>query len=95
MPTTKQSVDDAKDSNEGGSPGSAAKVLRPAAELATIWGVRKLMEWAYRRRTGAEPPKPENRDESLYRVVVWAAATAAALALVKVAVDRASARYLD
>jgi hypothetical protein len=81
-------------SAEQSSGGMTAKVVGPLAAVGAAWAVRKVMDGAYRKQTGAEPPKAGDPEESLKRILLWAAATAAALAVVKVAVDRATSRYL-
>ena len=79
------------DESSGGIP---AKVVGPLAALGAAWAVRKAMDGAYRKKTGSEPPNAGDPEASIKRVLLWAAATAAALAVVKVAVDRATSRYL-
>ncbi len=77
-------------SSSGG--GAAAKVIAPLATFAASWVVRKAMESVYHRRTGHEPPKANDPDASMRQVIVWAVATAAALAVVNVVVDRLASR---
>jgi Protein of unknown function (DUF4235) len=76
------------------SGGTAAKLIGPLAAAGAAWGVRKMMDGAYRKKTGNEPPRAGDPEQSMRRILLWAAVTAAALAVVKVAVDRATSRYL-
>jgi hypothetical protein len=46
------------------------------------------MSSGYRAVTGKEPPHASDRNQSLARVFLWAAATAATIAVVNVAIDR-------
>ena len=69
----------------------ASKLLKMAAPLLTItaaWAVRKGLEKAYTTTTGGSPPRANDPDASMRRVILWAVATAAAVAVVNVAVDR-------
>ncbi len=69
----------------------AAKVAAPLIALAATWVVRQVMERGYTRITGTKPPHASDREQSLRRVIIWAATTAAAMAVVTVAIDRFSA----
>jgi hypothetical protein len=73
--------------------GTTAKLLAPAASLAAGWGVRKAMDSAYRRSTGNPPPRAGDPDASLRKVLLWAAMTAAVLAVANVVIDRLAARW--
>jgi hypothetical protein len=77
------------------SPGVAglAKLIAPLAEIGATWGVRKAMDSVYRRSTGSEPPRARDTDASFRKVLMWAAVSAAALAVVNVVIDRVTARY--
>ena len=59
--------------------------------LGAGWLVRKALDSAYTRTTGSAPPKAADRDVNLGRVLVYAAATAVAIALVNVTIDRITA----
>ena len=43
---------------------------------------------AYTKATGNQPPRASDPDASLRRIVVWAATTAVAVAVVNVVIDR-------
>lgn len=75
------------------TPTGAAKVVAPVAAIAATWGVRKALDSAYRGATGHEPPRANDPDRSLRQVLMWAAISAAALAVVNVVLDRALARW--
>lgn len=74
-------------------PSGAAKVVAPVAAIAATWGVRKALDSAYRGATGNEPPRANDPDRSLRQVLMWAAISAAALAVVNVVLDRALSRW--
>lgn len=81
----------AADAVTPGPPG-VVKIIAPLAEIGAVWGVRKVLDSAYRRSTGSEPPRANDPEASLRRVLLWAAVSAAVLAVVHVAIDRATAR---
>jgi hypothetical protein len=70
---------------------TAIKVAAPLIALAATWAVRKAMDSAYTRATGAAPPRASDPNASMRRILVYAAVTAAAVAVVNVAVDRLTA----
>ncbi len=67
------------------------KVAAPMIALGAGWLVRKALDGAYRKSTGNAPPKAADRDVNIGRVLVYAAATAVAIALVNVSIDRLTA----
>lgn len=69
----------------------AVKIVAPFLALGAAWAVRKAMETAYERSTGTKPPHAGDPDASMRRIILWAASTAAAIAIVNVAIDRLSA----
>jgi hypothetical protein len=72
-------------------PSTVIKVAAPFIALAATWAVRKAMDAAYTRATGAPPPRASDPHASMRRILVYAAVTAAAVAVVNVAVDRLTA----
>ena len=68
-----------------------AKIAAPLIALAATWAVREVLERVYKKTTGHEPPHASDPDQALHRVLLWAAATAAAMAAVSVVVDRMAA----
>ncbi len=64
----------------------AAKVW--LGEAAASWAVRRALESGYHRATGAALPTARDRDVPFRRIVVWAAVSAAAVAVANVVVDR-------
>jgi hypothetical protein len=72
----------------------ASQILKIAAPIITIgatWAVRKVLEKGYSSAMGGQPPRASDPDASMRRVILWAIATAAAVAVVNVAVDRMTA----
>lgn len=67
------------------------KVAAPILALGAGFLVRKALDTAYQKSTGAPPPKAGDRDVNIGRVLVYAAATAVAIAMVNVAIDRMTA----
>ncbi len=70
---------------------TAAKLAAPFLALGAAWAVRKAMEAVYVRSTGTRPPNAGDPDASMRRVIIWAASTAAAIAIINVAIDRMTA----
>lgn len=67
------------------------KVAGPLVALGAAWAVRAAMEKAYTAATGSAPPRASDRSVPLRKVLLWAAATAAAVAVANVVVDRLTA----
>lgn len=75
---------------------TSMKVLAPFLALGAAWAVQKALETVYVKVTGTRPPHAGDPDASMRRILMWAAATAAAVAVVNVAIDRATApRRMD
>lgn len=70
---------------------TALKVAAPLLAIGAGFLVRKALDTAYSKTTGAPPPRASDRDVSIGRVLVYAAATAMAIAMVNVAIDRMTA----
>jgi hypothetical protein len=81
-------IDDADDLVEAST---VVKIAAPVIAFGAAWIVRKAMETAYTKATGHAPPKVSDPDARMVRIIVWAAATAATIAVVNVAVDRMTA----
>lgn len=70
-------------------------VLRLAAPIIAMGGVflvRKAMTGGFQAATGSAPPKPDDLDESLTRVIVYAAGVAVATAVINTVVQRGVAK---
>jgi hypothetical protein len=74
-------------------PATMIKIAAPFLALGAAFLVRKVMDSAYERTTGRKPPTAGDRTNSLGRVLMYAAATAAAIAVVNVVIDRATAPH--
>ncbi len=61
-------------------------------QVAATWGVQRALVLGYRRIMGAEPPTARDRGVPLGRILSWAAASAAAVAVASVVVDRVALR---
>lgn len=72
-------------------PGTLAKLAVPLLTIGAAFVIRKALDTAYEKSTGHAPPKPDDPDASLRRVIVYAAATAAAVAVANVVIGRLNA----
>jgi Protein of unknown function (DUF4235) len=72
-------------------PSTLAKIAVPALTLAAAFVIRKALDTAYEKSTGKTPPKATDPDTSLRRAIVYAAVTAAAVAVANVAIGRLNA----
>jgi hypothetical protein len=87
----KQELEDALEGTEIVDASVTAKIAAPLIALGATWAVRELMERVYTKATGTKPPHASDPDQKLSRILLWAATTAAAVAVVGVAIDRLSA----
>ena len=67
--------------------------LRMTVKIAVVesvasWLVRRAMESGYRKATGQAPPTARDQGAPLRRILVWAAVSAAAVAVANVVADR-------
>lgn len=70
-------------------------VLRLSAPIIAMGGVflmRKAMTGGFQAATGSAPPKPDDLDESLTRVLVYTAGLAVAAAVINTLVQRGVAK---
>jgi hypothetical protein len=86
-----QALEDAIEGTEIVEAAVSAKIAAPLIALAATWAVREVMERVYTKVTGNKPPHASDPDQRLSRILIWAATTAAAVAVVGVAIDRLSA----
>jgi hypothetical protein len=56
--------------------------------LTAAWGAKKALSAAYRKRTGRTPPRGLGDGTPMLHALLWSVASAAALALVDVLVQR-------
>ena len=68
-----------------------AKIAAPLIALGATWLVREALEFGYTKITGHEPPHAGDPTQRMSRVIMWAATTAAAMAVVSVIIDRTTA----
>lgn len=62
---------------------STAAKAAPVVSMGAAWAVRKAMVKGYERRTGKSAPLVYSHEASLKSKVLWAAAVAAAIALIE------------
>ncbi len=77
--------DSSKDSN------NLLKYAAPVIAIGATWAVKKIMDKSYQRFTGSPPPRASDRDSGMVRILLWATATAAAIAIVDVVITRIAA----
>jgi len=70
---------------------TSAKLMAPIIALGATWAVREIMERIYKKTTGHNPPHASDPQQTMTRVIMWAATTAAAVAVVGVVIDRMTA----
>lgn len=70
----------------------AVHVITPIATLAATWLVRKAMDTAYERTTGHTPPRASDPGVTTRQALMWAATTAAVIAITEVVIYRVSSR---
>ena len=70
----------------------AVHVITPIATLAATWLVRKAMDTAYQQATGHTPPRANDPAVTMRRALMWAATTAAVIAVTEVVIYRVSSR---
>ena len=70
---------------------TSAKLMAPIIALGATWAVREIMEKVYKKTTGNNPPHASDPEQTMTRVILWAATTAAAVAIVSVVIDRMTA----
>ena len=83
-----ENITEAAEAVELEDPSTIARIVAPVAAIAATWVVQRVMSSGYRAFTGKEPPHASDRNQSLARVFLWAAATAATIAVLNVAIDR-------
>jgi hypothetical protein len=69
-------------------PNPALHLVAPLLAFGGTFLVRKALTVGYRQFTGKSAPDPHQRATPVFTAVMWAAATAAAAAIVEVAVYR-------
>ena len=74
--------------------GLGAKVAAPLIALGATWAVREVLEFGYRKVTGNNPPHASDPTQRMSRIILWAATTAAAMAVVSVVIDRMTAPHI-
>ena len=89
----KQEFDAALEGTEIVDAPVGAKIAAPLIALGATWAVREVLERVYTKVTGNKPPHASDPDQPMTAILIWAATTAAAVAVVGVAIDRLSAPH--
>ena len=66
----------------------------PVVAAATVWVAGRALRAGYAKATGAPPPKPDDLDAPVMRIVLFTVATATVTALINVAVQRGVAKAI-
>jgi len=69
------------------------RALAPVAAIGLTLVVRKALASSYQAFTGNEPPKDDDPEASIARVLVFAVSTAVAVTIVNVLITRGVARH--
>lgn len=70
---------------------SALHMAAPFIAVGATMALRKMMNGGYRQLTGKTPPDPNSSSTPVMTAILWAVATAAAGALLEVAIYRLTA----
>ncbi len=68
------------------------RIGAPIVAAGTVFIAGKVLRSGYSAMTGNEPPKPDDLDTPVTRVILFAVATAAVTAIINVSVQRGVAR---
>jgi len=80
----------------GGNPLAInARTVAPLAAVGATWVARKGMTKAYEDKTGHVPPKADDREIPLSKVIMWAVASAMVAATIDVIINRLAAKVGD
>jgi hypothetical protein len=66
----------------------------PLVAAGTVWVAGRALRAGYAAATGAPPPKPDDLDAPVMRIVLFAVATATVTAIINVAVQRGVAKAI-
>jgi hypothetical protein len=81
-------LDTSPDPSATPSDGTRMAIKIAVVESVASWLVRRAMESGYRKATGQAPPTARDQAAPLRRILVWAAVSAAAVAVANVVADR-------
>jgi len=68
------------------------RVSAPLIAAGAVWVAGRALRSGYSAATGAPPPKPDDLDVPVLRVVLFAMATAAVTAVINVSIQRSVAK---
>jgi Protein of unknown function (DUF4235) len=85
-------MEELMDNPELAEVGRARKLAAPLVAGAAAWLARQTLDSVYRRATGTAAPNWKDSNVPFRKIVIWAGATAAAVAAVNVVVDRTMLR---
>ena len=71
---------------------SVIRIAAPIVAAGTVFLAGKALRAGYAMATGSEPPKPDDPDAPMSRVIVFAVATAAVTAVINVSIQRGAAK---
>lgn len=70
------------------------RIGAPILAASTVWLAGKALQSGYAAATGAPPPKPDDLDVPVIRIVLFAVATATVTALIRVGIERGAAKAI-
>lgn len=73
--------------NDGGS-----KIVTAVVGFAAAFAARKLIQFAWKKITGKEPPEPEDPQVALGEAIAWALLTSVSVQLARMLATRATSR---
>jgi hypothetical protein len=72
--------------------GGGSRILTAVVGFAASFVARKLIQFAWKKITGREPPEPEDPQVALGEAVTWAVLTAVSVQLARMLATRATSR---
>jgi hypothetical protein len=72
--------------------GGGSRVLVGVVGFAAAFVARKVIQFAWKKITGKEPPEPEDPEVALGEAVVWAVLTSVSVQLARMLATRAASR---
>jgi hypothetical protein len=72
--------------------GGGSRIVTAVAGFAASFVARKLIQFAWKKITGREPPEPEDPQVALGEAVAWAVLAAVSVQLARMLATRATSR---
>lgn len=72
--------------------GGGSRILTAVVGFAAAFAARKLIQFAWKKITGKEPPEPEDPQVAFGEAVAWALLTSVSVQLARMVATRAASR---